>query len=150
MRRAIIAARRPSRSDEGSVLPLGIGFTTIALMLVFLAVTITDIALAQNRLRSLADSAALAATNSFVPADSPIPGILLTDEIVEDGAGAYLDAVDAAESFTDLDLRTRTDDGMSVSVELRARHSPVLLSPFVPYEMEIAATGEARGALRYG
>lgn len=139
---------RAGRSDEGSITPLTIGFASIALALILLAALITDVWLAHRKLFALADSAALAAAESFDPAPTEEPGILLTDDGVSTSARAYLNAVDVSPRYSDVRLVGSSPDGLSAHVDLRATYTPVLLSPFGATWIELEASATVRGALR--
>ncbi|WP_019157916.1 pilus assembly protein TadG-related protein [Brevibacterium senegalense] len=139
---------RAERSDEGSITPLTIGFASIALALILLAALITDVWLAHRKLFALADSAALAAAESFDPAPTEEPGILLTDDGVSTSARAYLNAVDVSPRYSDVRLVGSSPDGLSAHVDLRATYTPVLLSPFSATWIELEASATVRGALR--
>lgn len=140
--------RRAGRSDEGSITPLTIGFASIALALILLAALITDMWLAHRKLFALADSAALAAAESFDPAPTEEPGILLTDDGVSTAAREYLHAVDVSPRYSDVRLVGSSPDGLSAHVDLRATYTPVLLSPFGASWIELEASATVRGALR--
>lgn len=131
-------------------MPLAIGFATIALMLILLGAVITDIYLAHRKLYALADSAALAAADSFEPAYGGEPGILFTDGAVADEAQEYLGRAHPSTAFQALRADGRSPDGRSVEVILHARYRPPLLSPFVPSGIEMTAAARVRGALREG
>lgn len=139
---------RAAHADEGSITPLAIGFATIALALILLAALITDVWLAHRKLFALADSAALAAAESFDPAPTPEPGIVLTDVGVRTAAAAYLSAVEVPPRYTDVEVVGRSPDGLSAEVELRTSYVPALLSPFAPSWIELEAHATVRGALR--
>lgn len=144
-------AHRPagaSDSDAGSITPLAIGFATIALALILLAALITDVWLAHRKLFALADSAALAAAESFDPAPTSEPGIVLTDDGVRTAAQSYLSMVDVSTRYTDLVVVGRSPDGLSAEVVLRTSYVPALLSPFAPGWIELEAHATVRGALR--
>lgn len=136
-------------ADEGSVTPLTIGFATIALTLIFLGVIITDLHLAQRRLMSLADSAALAAADDFSPRRSAEPGIELSDTGVRRAAGDYLERLPETQRRRAAVARgTGSPDGRSAIVVLTTSHKPVLLSPFVPRGIALRAESSVRGSLR--
>lgn len=140
--------RRRGRTDDGSITPLMIGFTSIALALILLAALITDVWLAHRRLFALADSAALAAAESFDPAPTQEPGIVLTDDGVTTAARSYLDAVDVPGRYSDVRLVGRSPDGLSAQVDLHVTYTPALLSPFGASWIELEASATVRGALR--
>ncbi|RBP68135.1 putative Flp pilus-assembly TadE/G-like protein [Brevibacterium sanguinis] len=136
------------RSDDGSITPLAIGFVVIALLLTFLIAALTDLHMARRQLQSLADSAALAASDSFEPAPGSDPGLLFTPEAAERAAGVYLAQVPTPTDLRDVRLSADADGDHSVAIHLRADYSPPLLSPFVPRLIELRATAFARGSLR--
>lgn len=136
------------RADQGSITPLAIGFATIALALILLAALITDVWLAHRKLYALADSAALAAAESFDPALTSEPGIVLTDEGVTTAAQSYLTAVEVSSRYSGLTVVGRSPDGLSAEVDLRTSYVPALLSPFAPAWIELEAHATVRGALR--
>lgn len=139
---------RRSTGDAGSITPLAIGFTTIALALILLAAVITDIWLAHRKLFALADSAALAAAESFDPSSGSEPGIVLTDAGVTSAAHAYISAVDVPQGFSSLTVRGTSPDGLSAQVVLSVDYSPALLSPFAARVTTLEANALVRGALR--
>lgn len=136
--------------DDGSMLPLAVGFTTIALALILLAAVITDIYLAQRKLYALADSAALAAADSFEPAYGAEPAIMFADDGVQREAESYLRNAGTSKDFHNLHVRGRSGDGRSVEIVVSTRYRPILVSPFVPRGIDMTATARARGALRTG
>lgn len=142
--------RAALRSDEGSIMPLAVGFTTIALVLVLLGAVITDIYLAHRKLYALADSAALAAADSFEPDYGSDPAIIFTDAAIQREAETYFDRAQVSARFRSLRVDGGTPDGRSVEIVVTSRYRPALLSPFVPRGIELTATARARGALREG
>lgn len=142
------ASRGRPRRDRGSITPLAVGFTTIALALILLAAVITDIWLAHRKLFALADSAALAAAESFDPAAGQAPGIVLTDEGVTAAARAYIEAVEGSSRLRPIRVTGASPDGLSAEVTLTADYSPALLSPFAESMTTLEASALVRGALR--
>lgn len=139
-----------SRRDDGSILPLAIGFSAIAIALIVVGVIITDIYLVQKRLQAVADSAAASAADSFRPAFTSEPAIVLTDGAVRERAAQYVGRTDASAAFEDfsIDSATGSPDGLSARVTLSARATPVLLSVFVPDGVRLEVTATVRGTLR--
>lgn len=135
-------------SDAGSITPLAIGFVVIALLLAFLIAALTDLHMARRELQGLADSAALAASDSFEPAPGDDPGLLFSPPAAKRAAGRYLDAVPTPKDMGKLRLSADADGTHSVRIRIEARYSPALLSPFVPGLIDLHATAYARGALR--
>lgn len=131
-------------------MPLAVGFTTIALVLVLLGAVITDIYLAHRKLYALADSAALAAADSFEPDYGSDPAIIFTDAAVQREAETYFDRAQVSSRFRGLRVDGGSPDGRSVEIVVTSRYRPALLSPFAPRGIELTATARARGALREG
>ncbi|MYM18722.1 hypothetical protein GSY69_01690 [Brevibacterium sp. 5221] len=129
-------------------MPLGIGFAVIALALIVLAALVTDIYLAQRRLYALADSAALAAADSFEPAETAEPDIELSDSQVDRAAQSFAQRTFRETRWSGLQVRGSTDDGHSANVEIRGTYHSALLSPFAPRGIELRAGVTARGGLR--
>lgn len=140
--------RGHSHDDEGSVMPLAVGFMGIALALILLTVVIMDIYSAQRKLYAWADSAALAAATSYSPAASAEPGIVFTDSSVESAASEYMSRVEISKPFSSLSVRGTSPDSLSVVVEVSAVYRPVWLSVLVPRGIPMQAEADARGALR--
>ncbi|WGW10835.1 Tad domain-containing protein [Saxibacter everestensis] len=145
-------ANRCRGADDGQILPLAIGFCAIGLSIIFVVIAISSVYLERKRLQSVADSAVLAAADSFVPELGPEPSIRLTDDSVRHGARRYLERTDAETRFEALRLvrPTGSTDGVSAEVSLRARARPAILSVFVPDGIQISVTSRARGSLRDG
>lgn len=140
--------RQPSRSDDGSIMPLAVGFTTIAVALILLAAVITDISLAHRKLYALTDSSARAAADSFEPSADGEPGIEFADAAVSERARSHVRTVGAPDGFHTVRVDGHSPDGVSVEVTITGRFTPVLLSPFVPDGIELRAESTVRGALR--
>lgn len=143
------ASSRPSGgTDDGSITPLAIGFVVIALLLAFLIAALTDLHMARRELQSVADSAALAASDSFEPAPGDEPGLVFSPPAAKRAAGRYVAAVPTPRGMHDLRLSADADGEHSVVIRLRAGYSPPLLSAFVPELIGLNATAYARGSLR--
>lgn len=135
-------------ADDGSITPLAIGFVAIALLLAFLIAVLTDLHMARRELQSVADSAALAASDSFEPVPGSEPGLVFSPPAAKLAAGHYLAAVPTPQGLHNMELSADADGQHSVVIHLRADYTPALLSPFVPGLIELQATAYARGALR--
>ena len=142
MRRRI---RQSVSGDEGSVLPLALGYTLLALAVIWACVCATDLYIAQKRLDSLADAAALAGADGFtVQTHGDAVRAALSDEGVREQADAVVAALDQ-----DADLVSASaPDGVSARVTVATRWHPPLLSPFVPDGVALQATATSRTALR--
>ncbi|GAA2101587.1 MULTISPECIES: pilus assembly protein TadG-related protein [Brevibacterium] len=143
-----MAGRVRAASDDGSITPLAVGFATIALALILLAALVTDVWLAHRKLFALADSAALAAAESFDPVPGEQPAILLTDDGVTAAARAYIEAVGMPEGLWPLRVEGASPDGRSAEVTLTVAYSPALLSPFADSVTTLEARALVRGGLR--
>ncbi|WP_336646933.1 hypothetical protein [Microbacterium sp. USHLN186] len=131
--------------EDGSVLPLILGYVLLATALVFSCVCATDLYIAQKRLDSLADAAALAGSDGFtLQAAGEGVRAELTDEGVREQAAAVLGAV-ATEARL---ISAGTPDGVSARVTVAAAWHPPLFSPFVPDGVPLEATATSRTALR--
>ncbi|QMU95807.1 hypothetical protein FVO59_00255 [Microbacterium esteraromaticum] len=131
--------------DEGSVLPLILGYLLLAVVVIFVCVCATDLYIAQKRLDSLADAAALAGSDGFtLRAEGDGVRAELTDDGVRDQASAVVEAVDAQATL----VSATTPDGVSASVTVAADWHPPLFSPFVPAGVPLEATATSRTALR--
>lgn len=141
-------SNKSSPADDGSITPLAIGFVVIALLLAFLIATLTDLHMTRRELQSVADSAALAASDSFEPAPGSEPGLVFSPPAAKRAAGRYIAAVPSPEGLHNLRLSADADGEHSVVIRMRADYTPSLLSPFVPDLVQLHATAYARGSLR--
>lgn len=131
--------------DDGSALPLILGYVLLALVVIFVCVCATDLYLAQKRLDALADSAALAGADGFtVQAIDGEVRAELTDAAVTEQAAALVGALPGEGSL----VAAGTPDGVSARVTVAAAWRPPLLSPFVPAGVQLEATATSRTALR--
>lgn len=138
-------ARRADPDDEGSVLILTLGYAVLALVTVLVCVDATSLYLAQKRLDSLADAAALAGADGFtleVRGGEPVAA--LSDEAVQAQAEALLAAVGAEARV----VSAGTPDGVSARVTLAGSWHPPVLTLFVPEGVDLQATATSRTALR--
>jgi hypothetical protein len=131
--------------DKGSVLPLVLGYVLLAVAVIFVCVCATDLYIAQKRLDSLADAAALAGSDGFtLQADGDGVRAELTADGVHDQAAAVVAAIDSEATL----LSASTPDGVSARVTVAAAWHPPLFSPFVPDGVPLEATATSRTALR--
>lgn len=135
------------RRDRGSIMPLSIGFMSIALALLIIAVVITDIYMAHRKLFAMADSAALAAADSYTPGLTEQPSLFFTNADIESAASRYIRQSADDSRWTNMRVRAHTTDANHVSVELTAGYKPVLISPFVPKGLPLRAAVTVEGAL---
>ena len=131
--------------DDGSVLPLVLGYVLLAIAVIFACVCATDLYIAQKRLDSLADAAALAGSDGFtLQTEGDMVRAELTDEGVREQAAAVIGAVDSDASL----VSAAAPDGVSARVTVAAAWHPPLFSPFVPDGVPLEATATSRTALR--
>lgn len=141
MRRALSLLR----AEEGSTLPLILGYLLLAIAVTLVCVCATDLYIAQKRLDSLADSAALAGADGFVlSVGADGARAELTDGGVREQALAIVTAIDSDAEV----LAATTPDGVSARVSVRAVWNPPVLSPFIPGGVELISTATSRTALR--
>lgn len=135
--------KRPD--DEGSVLLLMIGYAVLALAAVFVCVDATSLYLAQKRLDSVADAAALAGSDGFtltVVAGEPVATLSSAD------VHAQADAIVAAIGGEAVLVSAGTPDGVSARVTVAGMWHPPVLAVFVPDGVALEATATSRTALR--
>jgi uncharacterized membrane protein len=133
------------QDDEGSVLLLTLGYAMLALVAVLVCVDATSLYLAQKRLDSLADAAALAGADGFtlVVADGEARAELSADD-VQDQAALVLAAIDADATL----VSAGTPDGVSARVTVASTWHPPVLTLFVHEGIALEATATSRTALR--
>lgn len=139
--------RRPRRAadDEGSVLILTLGYAVLALAVVFVCVDATSLYLAQKRLDSVADAAALAAADGFeFDLEAGEAVIVLTDAGVRAQAEAIVAEVGGGAAL----VSAATPDGVSARVTVAGSWHPPVFAFFVPDGVALEATATSRTALR--
>lgn len=137
--------RAGGRDDEGSVLLLTLGYAILALVAILVCVDATSLYLAQKRLDSLADAAALAGADGFTL--SVVDGAAradLTSAQVEAQARALVDEVGREAVL----VSAGTPDGVSARVTVAAAWHPPVMTVFVPDGVALRATATSRTALR--
>ncbi|GAA1936500.1 hypothetical protein GCM10009775_30480 [Microbacterium aoyamense] len=131
--------------DDGSVLLLTIGYAVLALVALFVCVDATSLYLAQKRLDSVADAAALAGADGFtldVREGEPIA------ELSAEGVRDQADALVAALGGDAVVVSAGTPDGVSARVTVAGVWHPPVLTLFVPDGVALEATATSRTALR--
>ncbi|MDQ0615930.1 putative membrane protein [Microbacterium sp. W4I4] len=131
--------------EDGSILPLVLGYVLLAIAVIFVCVSATDLYIAQKRLDSLADAAALAGADGFT---LEVAGDGVQAELTDAGVREQADAVVAAIAQDARIVSARTPDGVSARVTVAASWHPPLFSPFVPDGVPLEATATTRTALR--
>jgi len=131
--------------EEGSILPLLLGYVVLAIAVIVVCTCATDLYIAQKRLDSLADAAALAGADGFtlVVAGDGVRAEL-TDGGVSEQASAIVEAVASDAQL----ISASAPDGVSAQVTVAAPWHPPLVSAFVPDGVALEATATSRTALR--
>lgn len=136
--------RMNGADDEGSILPLTIGYALLAIVLILVCVDATSLYLAHKRTEAVADAAALAGSDGFeLAGDADAPVLRLTDADVEAQASEIV-AVYGSASLVD----ARTPDGASARVTVSTLWRPPIMTLFVPDGVTLQATATSRTALR--
>ncbi|WP_156761987.1 pilus assembly protein TadG-related protein [Microbacterium karelineae] len=132
-------------SDEtGSVLPLIVGYATLALAVVLLCVNATSLFLAQKRIDALADAAALAASDGF---DIVVAGDQVTLQLDPDAARSQAEEVIAVSPVEAELAALDAVGGSTARATVASTWEPFLLAVFVPDGVALTATGTSRAAL---
>ena len=130
--------------DDGSILPLVIGYVLVALAVILVCVNATSLYIAQKQLDALADAAALAGADGFelvLVAAEPVAR--LSDDDVREQADALIAADPGAGTLS----AAWTPDGVSARVTVTRTWHPVLFSLFVPDGVALESTATSRNAL---
>lgn len=137
---------RPRESDDsGSILPLLVGYIALAIAVVFVCTCATDLYIAQKKLDSLADAAALAGADGFVlVAEGDSVRAELTDTGVHAQASALVTAMASGAEL----VSASAPDGVTAQVTVAIDWHPPLVSAFVPDGVPLQATATGRTALR--
>lgn len=134
-----------AHDDEGSVLPLTLGYGVLALVVVLVCADATSLYLAQKRLDGLADAAALAGADGFVfDVVDGAPVASLTPA----GVRSQAEAVVADVGTTAVLVDAGTPDGVSARVTVADTWRPPILALFVPDGVPLESTATSRTALR--
>lgn len=135
---------RPAESEEGSILPLIIGYALLAIAVILVCVDATSLYIENKRLAGVADAAALAASDGFtIDVDGGEATIVLADAEVTAQAQAIVDVYDSATL-----IAAESPDGVSARVTVATMWRPPFLSIFVPDGVPLEATATSRTALR--
>lgn len=140
---------RPLRAlvddEDGSILPLILGYMLLAAAVIFVCVCATDLYIAQKRLDSLADAAALAGADGFT---LEVARESVHAELTDDGVREQAVVVVAAVAQDARLVSAGTPDGISARVTVASSWHPPLFSPFVPDGVPLESTATTRTALR--
>lgn len=134
----------PGDDERGSIILLTIGYAVLALVTVFVCVDATSLYLAQKRLDSLADAAALAGADGFTlefVVGEPVAALRSAD--VRDQAESLLAVVGGDTVLID----AGSPDGVSSRVTVAGTWHPPVFTVFVPDGVALRATATSRTAL---
>lgn len=141
--------RRPVRDvvteDDGSILPLVLVYAMLAIGLILVSVDATSLYIAQKRLDSLADAAALAAADGF---DLTVVGGEPQARLRPDAVWTAADALIAQSGSGAALVSASAPDGVSARVTVTATWTPAVFSLFAPDGVSLTATATSRTALR--
>ncbi|WP_233121194.1 pilus assembly protein TadG-related protein [Tersicoccus sp. Bi-70] len=153
MRRFIRRRLRAGDREAGQTTVLIIGFVLLTLLVTSVAADITAVYIEHKKLLAVADSAALAAADTFDLAGdgattAPVP--VLHSDRVGGAVRAYLGGLgpDAGVDGLAIGAGTGTTDGRTAQVELHGVARPPLISILVPDGIPITAVAQARAELR--
>ncbi|MBS1698993.1 MAG: hypothetical protein JST25_11395 [Actinobacteria bacterium] len=125
-------------------MPLILGYLVLAVALIFVCVGATDLYIAQKRLDSVADAAALAGADGFrLQVDGTVIRARLEDADITEQAAAVIGVLDDGAEL----VSAGTPDGLSARVTVRTTWAPPLLSDLMPALVTIESTGTSRTAL---
>jgi uncharacterized membrane protein len=127
------------------VLLLTLGYAVLAIVTVLVCVDATSLYLAQKRLDSLADAAALAGADGFtltLEAGDP------RAELTADGVQAQAAALVADVGEGAMLVSAGTPDGVSARVTVAGTWHPPVITLFVPDGVALASTATSRTALQ--
>lgn len=137
-------AHRRQHDEEGSILPLTIGYAIIALILILVCADATSLYLAQKRLDALADAAALAGADGFTLVTKGDGATAhLTSGSVREQAAALVADVGGGSVL----VSAGSPDGTSARVEVSGQWHPPVITVFVPDGITLHAVATSRTAL---
>lgn len=149
-RRRGVAVRRRGHDgtlitdESGSTMPLILGYLVLAIALIYVCVCATDLYIAQKRLDSVADAAALAGADGF---RLQVEGAAIRARLEDDEIAAQATAViGVLDDGTEL-VSAGSPDGVSARVTVQTTWTPPLLSDLLPALVTIRSTGTSRTAL---
>lgn len=138
--------------ENGQIAVLTIGFVLLALLTATVVMAVSAVYIEHKKLLSLADGAALAASDTFVAGDmegGTVPSVSLVDERVFHAVQAHLVASDAYARHDQLRIApgTRSSPGGTALVALSAVAHPPVVSFLLPDGIPVEATSAARSRL---
>lgn len=139
-------------TDRGSMMPLFGGAAVLLLVVVMGVVGSTSLLVERQRLFSLADGAAIYASESFDPEEvsrvNSRPRARLSSDLVERSTREFLDRVGPGPLESVRLESARTPDGWHAEVVLSSVWSPPVVSEFLPAALRIQVEARAQTFLR--
>lgn len=153
-KRKFLGANADWRDDDGQVMILIIGYVVLSLFVVTVVMAVSAVYIEHKRLLSVADSAAVAAADTFslgqVETTGSTPVTVLSDGAVQDAVSSYLSRTAASDRFHALtvDPSTGTTDSRTAHVVLNAVVHPPIVNVLVPNGIPITVSSDARSQLQ--
>ncbi|MEV7661042.1 Tad domain-containing protein [Paenarthrobacter sp. NPDC089316] len=140
------------RREDGQITVLILGYVVLALLLATVVMAASAMYLEHKKLLSLADGAALAASDSYLVEDlqgGTVPSVTLVDDRVLAATQSYLAKSKAFADHDRLEVGegTGSEAGGTAVVVLRAVAHPPVISFLVPDGIVIEAKATARSRL---
>jgi uncharacterized membrane protein len=138
-------AHEETQDEHGSMLPLTLAFAALVIALLLVCANATSLYLAQKRLDSLADAAALAGADGFsLSLEGEEVRARLDDAAVREQAEAVLLASPVEAELVD----AASPDGVSARVAIAADWRPFVLGLPIPAVVSLDSVATSRTALR--
>lgn len=132
------------RDEDGSVLILALGYAALAVVLLLVTIDASSLYLARKNADTVADAAALAASDGFtIVVDGGAASARLDPGAVEGLARQVVGATPGAAL-----VRADSPDGLSARVTVATTWHPPVWTLFVPEGVRIEATATSRTVLR--
>ncbi|WP_308012407.1 pilus assembly protein TadG-related protein [Arthrobacter sp. M4] len=168
MTRAQVARNIPSRAfcqahphqfrphghgEEGQIMVMVLGYLLLGLLLATVVIAVSAVYIEHKKLLSAADSAAVAAADSYtlgqVTGAGGAPAAVLSSDRVRGSTYAFLERTGAFQEFDGLAVapETGSSDSASAEVVLTAVVRPPIVNFLVPEGVPIEAASTARSRL---
>lgn len=133
------------------MLPLAAGLVALSLTFLYGIASLTTLTIERHRLMALAESTALAASESFDPGDLRMGSgelvVPLTRRGVGERASRYLEEVSAQHTNLQL-LAADTPDGRRARIVLRSTWVAPWTTEFIPLQIEVTVEAFSRAVIR--
>lgn len=139
--------------DGGQVMILIVGYAVLTLLVLTVVMAVSAVYIQHKKLLSVADSAAVAASDAFglgqVAGGSSVPTPALSNSSVKGAVAKHLEQTGAAGRFDSLAIASATGapDGRTAHVVLSAVAHPPIINFLVPAGIEVVAVSNARPQL---